>query len=69
MRNTEKRIQPVIHALKDNMLYLKQNLNTQAVGELKTEYKLIEQDVERLINEMSSSINKSQTFIKSLKTI
>ena len=67
MRNAEKRMQPILDALKDNMLYLKHNLNARAIGELKTEYKLIEQDVERLINEMNNSINKSQTFIKSLK--
>jgi hypothetical protein len=68
MRNAEKRMQPVLNALKDNMLYLKHNLNAQAIGELKTEYKIIKQDVERLINEMNNSINKSQTFIKSLKS-
>jgi hypothetical protein len=68
MRNAEARMQPVLNALKDNMLYLKHNLNAQAIGELKTEYKLIKQDVERLISEMNKSINKSQTFIDSLKT-
>jgi hypothetical protein len=67
MRNAEQRMQPILNALKDNMLYLKHNLNARAIGELKTEYKLIKQDVERLINEMNNSINKSQTFIKSLK--
>lgn len=67
MRNAEKRMQPILDALKDNMLYLKHVLNARAIGELKIEYKLIEQDVERLINEMNNSINKSQTFIKSLK--
>jgi hypothetical protein len=67
MRNAEKIMQPILNALKDNMLYLKHNLNARAIGELKTEYKLIEQDVERLINEMNNSINQSQTFIKSLK--
>ncbi|MBA6303144.1 DUF2959 domain-containing protein [Colwellia sp. MB02u-14] len=67
MRNAERRMQPILNALKDNMLYLKHNLNARAIGELKTEYKLIKQDVERLINDMNSSINKSQTFIKSLK--
>jgi hypothetical protein len=60
MRNAERRMQPIINALKENMLYLKHNLNARAIGELKTEYKLIEQDVERLINEMNSSINKSK---------
>jgi len=68
MRTTEKRMQPILNALKDNMLYLKHNLNARAIGELKSEYKLIKQDVERLINEMNNSISKSQTFIQTLKT-
>jgi len=68
MRVAEKRMEPVLNALKDNMLYLKHNLNAQAIGELKTEYKLIKQDVEQLINEMNKSITQSQTFIKTLKT-
>ena len=68
MRNAEKRMQPVLNALKDNMLYLKHNLNARAIGELKTEYKVIKKDVERLISEMNNSINRSQIFIKSLKS-
>lgn len=67
MRTAEKRMKPVLNALKDNMLFLKHNLNARAIGELKTEYKLIKQDVEQLISEMNSSIAKSQTFIDSLK--
>lgn len=68
MRNAEKRMQPVLNALKDNMLYLKHNLNARAIGELKTEYKIIKEDVEQLIHEMNNSINKSQSFIDSLKS-
>jgi hypothetical protein len=68
MRNAEKRMQPVLNALKDNMLYLKHNLNARAIGELKTEYKMIKEDVEQLIHEMNNSINKSQSFIDSLKS-
>jgi len=68
MRKAEQRMQPVLNALKDNVLYLKHNLNAQAIGELKTEYKLIKQDVEQLISEMNKSITKSQTFIQTLKT-
>jgi hypothetical protein len=35
-------MQPILDALKDNMLYLKHVLNARAIGELKIEYKLIE---------------------------
>jgi len=67
MHNAEKRMLPILSALKDNMLYLKHNLNAQAVGALKAEYQSIKQDVERLIKDMNSSINHSQDFIQSLK--
>lgn len=68
MRRAEKRMQPILNALKDNMLYLKHNLNARAIGALKSEYKLIKDDVERLIKEMNSSIESSQQFIQSLNS-
>ena len=68
MRNAEKRMSPILNALKDNMLYLKHNLNAQAIGALKAEYQSIKQDVDRLIKDMNSSINHSQSFIQSLKS-
>jgi hypothetical protein len=50
------------------MLYLKHNLNAQAIGALKGEYQAIKQDIEKLINDMNQSIDHSQNFIKSLKS-
>lgn len=67
MRNAEKRMFPILSALKDNMLYLKHNLNAQAIGALKGEYQSIKQDIKRLINDMNQSIDHSQNFVKSLK--
>jgi hypothetical protein len=68
MRNAEKRMFPILDALKDNMLYLKHNLNAQAIGALKGEYQAIKQDIEKLINDMNQSIDHSQNFIKALKS-
>jgi hypothetical protein len=67
MHNAEKRMSPVLAALKDNTLFLKHNLNAQAVGALQGEYKNIKQDVELLIKEMNQAIDKSQSFINQLK--
>jgi hypothetical protein len=67
MHNAEKRMSPVLAALKDNTLYLKHNLNAQAVGALQGEYKNIKQDVELLIKEMNQAIDKSQSFIDQLQ--
>jgi hypothetical protein len=67
MRTAESKMAPVLSALKDNMLYLKHNLNAQAIGALKGEYKNIKQDIDALIREMNNSIKDSQAFIETLK--
>jgi len=66
MRKAESRMAPVLTALKDNTLYLKHNLNAQAIGALQGEYKAIKQDVEILIEEMNTAIQQSQQFIEML---
>lgn len=63
MRKAESKMAPVLTALKDNTLYLKHNLNAQAIGALQGEYKAIKQDVEVLIEEMNQAISQSQQFI------
>ncbi len=67
MRKAESRMEPVLSALHDNVLYLKHNLNARAVASLKTEFKAIEQDVDRLIAEMRKAIDSSDAFIASMK--
>ncbi|GAA5132312.1 DUF2959 domain-containing protein [Thalassotalea piscium] len=67
MQSAEKKMAPVLTALKDNMLYLKHNLNAQAVGALKGEYQSIKRDIDVLIKEMNNSIDDSQAFINTLK--
>lgn len=67
MRNAEKRMDPVLAALKDNVLFLKHNLNARAVASLKTEFRSIEQDVDRLVTEMRKAIDESNKFIDSLQ--
>ena len=49
---------PVLAALKDNMLYLKHNLNAKAIGALKGEYQTIKSNVEQLIQQMNKSIKE-----------
>ena len=67
MRRSESRMEPVLAALKDNVLYLKHNLNAQAVAALKTEFGQIDRDIEVLIAEMRKSIDSSNEFIESLR--
>ncbi|MFT5636030.1 MAG: DNA-binding ferritin-like protein [Cognaticolwellia sp.] len=67
MYRAKDRMAPVLSALKDNSLYLKHNLNAQAIGALQVEYKTIKRDVESLVADMSKAIEQSQQFIDLLK--
>jgi hypothetical protein len=67
MHRAKDRMAPVLSALKDNSLYLKHNLNAQAIGALQGEYKTIKRDVESLVADMSQAIEQSQQFIDLLK--
>ena len=68
MRKSEQRMQPVLVALKDNVLYLKHNLNARAVAALKVEFGRIEKDIAALVAEMRRSIASSNQFIESMQT-
>lgn len=67
MRQAENKMQPVLTALKDNTLYLKHNLNAQAIGAIKNEYQRIKADVGSLIVEMNKAIKESDAFIKEME--
>jgi hypothetical protein len=66
MRNAESSMKPVLNTFKDNVLYLKHNLNAQAVGALRGEFQSLQTDVQRLIKEMNKSIAESDKFIASM---
>ena len=67
MRKAEKTIDPVLASLKDNVLYLKHNLNARAIASLKGELGNVNQDVSRLLDAMQSAIKESDTFISQLR--
>ena len=53
--------------LRDNVLFLKHNLNAQAIASLRNELGNIETDVSTLIREMEASIERSQAFIRDMQ--
>jgi hypothetical protein len=67
MRRAEKSVEPVLNALRDNVLYLKHNLNASAIGALKGELAGIDRDVQQLLRAMEAAVNESDAFIKQLK--
>jgi hypothetical protein len=66
MKKAESSIQPVLTIFKDQTLYLKHNLNAQAIQSLKGELNEIETNVTRLIEEMNRSIDEANRFIDSM---
>jgi hypothetical protein len=67
MKKAESRMDPVLDQLRDNVLYLKHNLNAQAIGALKKEAEKIGIEVEALIGDMRNSIQEAETFLKDFK--
>ena len=68
MRAAESKMDPVLKAFKDQVLFLKHNLNAQAIASLGTTVGQIESDVTRLIREMEASINEADAFIREMGT-
>ena len=67
MRTAETRMEPVLQAFQDQVLFLKHNLNARAIDSLQGELGTIETDVAQLIREMEKSIAESEAFIRSLQ--
>ncbi|UCF95550.1 MAG: DUF2959 domain-containing protein [Desulfobacterales bacterium] len=66
MKRAEKKIDPVLLALRDQVLFLKHNLNAQAIASLQSELVAVEADVASLIKEMEASIREADTFINQM---
>jgi ElaB/YqjD/DUF883 family membrane-anchored ribosome-binding protein len=67
MRRAEATLDPVLDNLRDNVLYLKHNLNAQAVASLRGELATINSDVDRLIAAMQAAIAESDRFIAEMR--
>jgi len=66
VREAESAMQPVLGQLKDNVLFLKHNLNASAIGSLQGEASGIQKQIEQLLTQMNTAIAASDSFIKTL---
>ena len=66
MQKAALTMDPVLAALKDQVLYLKHNLNARAIASIQQEANQVEEDVKRLIKEMEASIREANRFIKEM---
>lgn len=56
----------VSFTLRDNVLFLKHNLNAQAIGSLRNEFSMLKIEMENLVDRMNSSIEKSKNSLRKL---
>lgn len=63
MRDSEARIAPVLDTFRDQVLYLKHNLNLSAIASLEGEAVVIETNVDALIDDMNRSIAEADAFL------
>ncbi|HKJ23296.1 MAG TPA: DUF2959 domain-containing protein [Myxococcota bacterium] len=66
MRRAESRMDPVLQAFRDQVLFLKHNLNARAIASLEGTVGSIEGDVKRLLDELGRSIREADAFLETL---
>lgn len=66
MKRAESKMPPVLAKFKDQVLFLKHNLNAQAIASLKSELGSVESNIKILIKEMETSIKQADSFISSM---
>ena len=66
LKKAESSMDPVLTHLKDNVLFLKHNLNAAAIGGLSSEMDRIGADIEELIADMRASIAEADRFLETL---
>ena len=67
MRTAEARIQPVLDPFRDQVLFLKHNLNAQAIASLQGEVSVIEADVAGLIADLENAIAAADEFMRNTR--
>lgn len=67
MRKAESKIDPVLNAFRDQVLYLKHNLNAQAIAALQHELTHVSMDIATMIEVMDHSILQAKQFMNTLE--
>ena len=66
MRRAEASVEPVLVPLRDQVLFLKHNLNARAIASLETELATVQSDASKLIAELESAIAEADQFLKKM---
>ncbi len=68
MHRAEQSMEPVLKIFRDNVLFLKHNLNAQAIGSLQGEFASLQSEIGVLLERMKAAIDSSNDFIKEIKS-
>jgi type IV pilus assembly protein PilF len=66
MKRAKQKIEPVLTLFREQVMFLKHNLNAQAIASIQGEFTLVESNVASLIKKMEESIQEADTFIRSM---
>jgi hypothetical protein len=66
MKRAADRMEPVLATFRDQVLFLKHNLNARALASLSTTNRELEADISRLVADMEASIREAEEFIKTM---
>ena len=67
MKRAEGKLEPALAPLRDQVLFMKHNLNARAIAGLSNELIRVQTNVDRLVRDMESAIAEADAFIASLK--
>jgi hypothetical protein len=67
MNKAESKLEPVLVPLRDQVLFMKHNLNAKAIAGLSDELVSVEMNVDILVTEMEKAIAEADKFIASLQ--
>jgi PAS domain-containing protein len=67
MRTAASRMDPILAKFHDQVLFVKHNLNAQAIAGLTATSEGLQKDITRLIDDMEKSIREADGFIRTMK--
>jgi len=67
MKKAESKLEPALIPLRDQVLFMKHNLNAKAIAGLSNELVRVETNVDALVREMESAIAQADKFIATLQ--
>jgi hypothetical protein len=68
MKKAEARLEPALIPLRDQVLFMKHNLNAKAIAGLSSEMTNVQANVDTLVRDMEKAIAQADTFILALQS-